>query len=731
MKLFRQIMARVIFLPLILAAGLAVTAVITVHVMFKPADLASLVTDQFQEILKRPVRIEWARLSATGEIKIKGLTAVEPGPETVNFLKAEYIYATYRLLPLLKRRIEIDSVVLVSPEIELIKREDGTWNVGDIFAAYRGRSGGRNRLAKIDRAEIKDGELRITLKKSRARYALQNVNVSVKDFKPEGDFPFDASIFLKSDAFKRPVEGRLYAEGVVNLADFNWPWAEVKDLKADLTLHDKTAKFTGGIRDFRRPRISLHAETPPFRSADLAYLFNSPVNFTAPRSFWDMDAVFTDSRTIETSLLARPLNIKAEGVFDLSLSTPEYTMAISAPPLNMGQLASYGVTLPVDSPTGKIQVRLKVGSRLGKPVLSSIFADTNWAGFKYRNLSVSELEASALLSENFSNSYITAAGGRLAMGKDRLTGLKLKTRITKDELTVDYSGSLNDSPVKGVVALRNPFSASKTVSVTGYSRSLVYADTWNLILNSRQLFAKGHKNGRTYQSDLAWLKTLKNSIPSGYASFKLLYKADKFKHEYYEAENFYASASLKDITGDIARMRGDISIKSGAGAFYDVQKTSEKDRVFYLFTLPLTFIHRMNRTGALKFGYKVDDINFKSIGADYSLLDDGRSEIRNFYMDGKEFSAYASGTLDFSKETMNLKIYTISGKYYSMGSLPEAMTDSSGKPALAFILSGRMSNPDFKIISPKDSGRIIKEAAQKGADIDFGRIDSFAAGGKK
>jgi hypothetical protein len=138
----------------------------------------------------------------------------------------------------------------------------------------------------------------------------------------------------------------------------------------------------------------------------------------------------------------------------------------------------------------------------------------------------------------------------------------------------------------------------------------------------------------------------------------------------------------------------------------------------------------MNRTGALKFGYKVNDVSFNSIGGDYSLLGGGRSEIRNFYMDGKEFSAYASGQLDFSNETMNLKIYTISGKYYSMGSLPEAMTDASGKPALAFILSGKMSKPDFKIISPKDSGRIIKEAAQKGAEIDFARIDRFA-GGKK
>jgi hypothetical protein len=97
-------------------------------------------------------------------------------------------------------------------------------------------------------------------------------------------------------------------------------------------------------------------------------------------------------------------------------------------------------------------------------------------------------------------------------------------------------------------------------------------------------------------------------------------------------------------------------------------------------------------------------------------------------MEGKDFSAYASGQIDFSNETMKLKIYTISGKYYSMGSLPEAMTDASGKPALAFTLEGKMNKPEFKMLSPTDSGSIIKAAAQKGAEIDFAKINRFVGG---
>jgi hypothetical protein len=725
MKLFKQIMARIIFLPIILAAGIAATALVTVRVMFTPADLESVVTNQFQEILKRPVRIEWARLSATGEIKIKGLRVTEPGPETVDFLRADYIYATYRLLPLLRRKIEIDSVVLVSPKILLIKRPDGSWNVSDIFAAYR-TSAGRNKLNRIADAEIKDGELAINDQKAGTSYSFKSFNATLKDFRPDGDTPFYASVFFGSDAFKRPVTGRFYTEGLVNFASFDWSRAEIKDLRADLTLLDKSVRFTGGIKNLRRPELNLKADTQEFKSSQMAYLFTSPWEFTAPRSFWEINTVFTSTKTLELKLVSRPLNVKAEGSFDLAVSTPNYSLTVWAPPFNMANAKRYGARLPVEDPSGKVQVRLKITSRNGKPVFSRIFLNTTAAGFRYRTLTAGDLDLSALLSENLANSYITATGGRLALGKDKLTGIKMRTQISRDELSLTYSGRLNGEPVKGRTAIQQPFTGSKIVDFTGYSKNLVYAEAKNLILGVRDLRG-GPKKARLYDSELAWIKTLKNSIPSGYANFKLLYKADYFRHEYMEARDFYASAALKNITGDITKMRGTVSIKSGSGTFYQVQKTSEKDRVYYIVSMPLILIHKMNRMGALKFGYKVNDISFNAIGGDYSL-NDGKVEVKNFYMDGKEFSAYATGQIDFSNDTMKLKIYTISGKYYSMGSLPEALTDASGKPAMAFTIEGKMAKPDFKMISPTESGAIIKEAAQKSAAIDFAKINRFLGG---
>jgi len=727
MKLFKQVLIRIVFLPLIFAACLAATAVTAARFIFTPENLHSIVTYQLQEILKRPVRIEGARFSAAGEIKVKGLRVTETGTEAIDLVTADYIYATYRILPLFRRKVEIDSLRFISPKITLIKRADGHWNIGDIFAGYR-KTGKKSSLNRISSAEIKDGEVAIIYVASGKRYSFENFNLNVKDFKPAEDTFFDASVFFKSDAFKKPVSGRLYAEGAVNFAAFNWEAAGIKDLRAELAVLGKTARFSGGMKNFRRPEIALKAETPEVKSTELAYLFESPLKFTAPRSTWDLHIVRTGTMTFSLQTTAKPLNVKAEGTLDLSLSTPSYNFTVAAPPLSLLLIQRY-CDLPFSDPSGKLTVRLRVASENGRPQVSRVVANTTWAGFRYQALSAADLNATALLSENFANSYITASDGSLALGSARLTGLKLKTDISKEELGLTYSGRLNKKQVLGKMAIVNPFTKAKTVYFTGYSKELTFSDTKKLIFDIIKLRG-APKSKPTRRSQLVWLKTLKNSIPSGYAFFRLLYKADHFSHDYMEADNFYVSAALKNISGSIEQLKGDVSIKSGRGTFFDVEATSEKDRVYYIFSMPLRLIYKWNRTGALKFGYKLKDISFNAIGSEYSM-DKGRVQVKNFYMDGKEFSAHATGWIDFSNETMDLKIYTISGKYYSMGSLPEALTDASGKPALAFTLKGKMTNPDITMLSSRDAGKLIKDAAKNGPVIDFTKINNLMVGGKK
>ena len=327
--------------------------------------------------------------------KIKGLRVTEPGPETPDFPSLPFEAAAQ---PQNRDRQR----VLVSPD-RVYQRAD--------VPEY----GDTSSMAKAPRKERPEQDRQDGDRKSRfmvrARHSFEKLDLTLKNFKPGADTPFYGSVFFRSNAFRRPVRGRLYTEGAVNFAGFKWDEAGVKDLRADLTLLDKTVRFTGGMNNFRSPAITLKAETPSFRSGDLAYLFNSPIAFTAPRSSWEIGAVFTASKTVELSLLTRPLNIKAEGSFNLSKSTLSYAFSVSAPPFGLDQLKRYAPGLPLEKLAGKTQLRLRLTSKNGKPVVSRLFANTSDAGFKYRGLNASGLDLSALLSENFADNHFTAARG--------------------------------------------------------------------------------------------------------------------------------------------------------------------------------------------------------------------------------------------------------------------------------------------------------------------------------
>lgn len=722
---FKRIILRIILLPLLFAILFLATGALIIKTLFSPRNLEALVTDQLQQIFKRPVRIKSASLSLTG-IKINGLSVVEPGPETVNFITADYIDATYRLLPLLRKSIVINSLVLVSPRIDLIKKAEGGWNFSDILAAYRQSAAKKNMINKIDAAEIKDGLVNVIYQGAKTGYSFENVNVTVKDFEPGSDTPFDLSAFFKRKAPAKYLEGRFYGEGTVNFRDFDLNEAEVNNLSLAVSLAGGSLSAKGRIKNFKQPEIELTAGVQPVSSRDLAPLFKSPYAFSLPATVWDLKAGLSEDNKLTFAVRVEPLKAKADGFVKFAGTSTVYDFTVHAPPFELKDFNRIAQVPLAAGAYGKAQVRLSINNKNGKFNLSKIFLNLDRTDLKYRSLHFNGLTLAALFSESFKNNYFNATEGTLLLKKATLTHLRLKTELSRETLIADYSARWGGKPLKGKLTVSNPLSDKKTGRLTGYSKNLDIKAGRDLIIELKKVKAPDKKR-KSYDSELAWLKTVKNSVPAGFASFKLLYKADRIKHEYFDAAGFYLWADLRDITGRIEKIGGDFSIKSGQGTFYDVQKTSEHDRIYYIFSLPVLTLYRLNRMGALKFGYKLNNVNFNSIGGDYTF-DSGRIKIRNFFLDGKEFSMYTTGTADLSAETINLKVYTISDKYYSMGGLPEALTDASGKPALAFIIEGKMNKPDIKMISPKKSGEIIAGAIKKGVEIDFKKADKFAGG---
>ena len=739
-RVIKIILPRLIIIPLLFFILLVSGGFIIIKTMFNPANLRVILVNQLQEAFKRPVQITSANIALSGKIRIRDLKVLSLDKNLKeNFVNADIIYVSYKIIPLLRNKISINKIFLNSPKIRLTKNADGLWNFSDIFENSKNST---TKLSQIRKTEIKNGTIIISGLKNNAGYTLKDVNLSVNNFKPDKDVHFSFSTVLKAEKLSS-APARFYCEGIVNAKNFNWTKAYIKNMSVNSSIFGKSATAFLSVNNFREPRFKLDFDTQDIKTTELALALKKPYHLNIQNLKGNIDAALSKDNkiTINSSLLkTKNLAIRATGTVDMSASPRvppfpkktststdiKYDLRLSANPFPLSELSVIFPKLPFKKPFGFGQIRININKTDDKTNLKRLFINTNKAGFVYKKIRFSNLTITGLISENIKKNKFTLKKGDIAFTKNRIKDLNIDSYANSKLFEAYFDGKWNNYKTKGILKIINPFTQKKSLNLTAYSVKINAKKLKDLILEIKTALPPQEKN---FYSKIKWVSNLKNAIPKGYSLMTANIKADNIIHDYFESRNFYLSAKLRNFSGDVEKIKGDISIKSGAGTFFKVQETSEKDRIYNIVALPILMMFKMNRLSALKLGAKLKDAYFHSMGGDYSF-DSGKIHIKNFFMSGKEFSAYSTGDLDLMNETMNLKVYTISNKYYTMGTLPQYLTDASGKPALAFLLKGKMNHPSIKMLNPRKSGKIINDAKNRGVDINTAEINKLTGGVK-
>jgi uncharacterized protein involved in outer membrane biogenesis len=102
-----------------------------------------------------------------------------------------------KLLPLIRGDVEVSSVVLKQPRIELIRNSQGVWNFSSIGPKKKQpKEGGQKNIA-LDHLEISDGAVALTdLQKHQSRAVYDHIDVDLKDFAPDKQFNITAAAHL-------------------------------------------------------------------------------------------------------------------------------------------------------------------------------------------------------------------------------------------------------------------------------------------------------------------------------------------------------------------------------------------------------------------------------------------------------------------------------------------------------------------------------------------------------
>jgi uncharacterized protein involved in outer membrane biogenesis len=336
------------------------------------------------------------------------------------FVRAQALDVSIKLLPLLKKSVEIDSLYLQRPNVELLKNQQGVWNFASIghnvgsagpaapttptqpgtsqpgkpspappqaSTAQGGaeqKPGAPEQQFSLGKLVIQDGQVAITdLQAKKPRSVYDHIDVTLKNFAPDRPFSLDAAAHLPGSGAQ---EVRLQGDGgpIVQTNPAMTPFRGTLDLKqvgiAGLAkfLSSPALENTDGILSGQTKINSESGKLAAQGRMDIANARVHGVDLGYPvRADYDvMDDLGVDMITVRNTTLnlgQTPLSVKGTvnskatpAVLDLNLKANNVSIA------EMARLAAaYGSALPPGTDvTGTVNANIQARGAADKPALN-------------------------------------------------------------------------------------------------------------------------------------------------------------------------------------------------------------------------------------------------------------------------------------------------------------------------------------------------------------------------
>ena len=186
----------VIFLVLVVGIGLFLAT-------FDANRYRGTVQDQLQKNLGREVKLGELHLALfPPRLQVDNLTiADDPSFADPNpFVQAQQLDVSVKLLPLLHHSVEVDSLDLQHPKVELIKNSQGVWNfstIGNKSEPQTKPSGNSNQQFSLGQLNVTDGQVGLTDQQNhKARAVYDHIDVTLNDYAPGKPFSLQVAAHL-------------------------------------------------------------------------------------------------------------------------------------------------------------------------------------------------------------------------------------------------------------------------------------------------------------------------------------------------------------------------------------------------------------------------------------------------------------------------------------------------------------------------------------------------------
>src|ERR1700693_1760110 len=113
---------------------LLVVAVVLVNRYLQSPEFKEFALGAARDALGSNVKIDDMNISLFSGVALTGVVVANPQGFPGDLLTADAFVLRYRLLPLLRRRVEIEEISLRKPDIKLVRDDAGKWNYESLVA---------------------------------------------------------------------------------------------------------------------------------------------------------------------------------------------------------------------------------------------------------------------------------------------------------------------------------------------------------------------------------------------------------------------------------------------------------------------------------------------------------------------------------------------------------------------------------------------------------------------
>ncbi len=361
--MIKKIAKIVLWLASILVAIILI-ALLVIRILFPPQKLKALAVAQLEAAIDRKVEIGAMWFNPFKGFSINDVVVFEyprsdtAGVDTTAFFHSRSINLKYRFLSLLKREIEINSISIDQPEINLNQDQSGHWNFESLFVS--------DTTIVIVKADTGDLEISLPLAIKLKQFSLNNFTANIFIDQVDtiytirtGGVSFNVDdLFLPRQSFD---EFKKSARADLHLFSDQQPWhclmkasasPKMTELSANIQL-DLTIKISGLQHLYSDGEIAI--TNLILHGAAIESLSSSATELSFPQFVSVFYNLESDAEQGRLSLAELEAKIGEETVFNIKgtitdfLNQPRFYLEVAESEINLSNLISLILPLLPDT----------------------------------------------------------------------------------------------------------------------------------------------------------------------------------------------------------------------------------------------------------------------------------------------------------------------------------------------------------------------------------------------